>query len=268
MTTTLSARDGRSPVAPPSRMAWKLRRSALRVALSSQSIDFDNFFQNDTVAVFPALDVVLNRIKKAGNTSLVAFLDDLDRAHGGSGPDPKSTKEVKARRRPHFVPFTAIPRMRSFKTLVTVRNPYHRVISGFLDKIAGGTDPMHAGYPCYGDASISAFETFLQHCMDRDFFGNRHFMPQSKLLILPVEKFTKVARLESLVADVDAFLTALGHRPGTASPLATPHPLEMRDDNKIHGSARKQHYLTPTAVRLIENLYSSDFEAFGYARRP
>lgn len=233
--------------------------------LSGRGIDFDNFFQNDTVAIFPAHGVILNRVKKAGNTSLVAFLDDLDR---GGGAAPRcSTKEVKARRRPHLMPFSAIPRAGSFATLVTVRNPYHRAISGFLDKIAGGTDPMYRDYPCYGDASIAAFESFLLHCAARDFFGNRHFMPQSRLLIQPLAHFSAVARLESLVPDLEAFLTGLGHPPGTAAPLASPHPLEMRDKNKIHGSTKKEHYLTPAALRLINDLYRSDFEIFGYDRR-
>ncbi len=57
--------------------------------MSDREIDFDNFFQNDTVAIFPELGVILNRIKKAGNTSLVAFLDDVARACGGdAGPPP------------------------------------------------------------------------------------------------------------------------------------------------------------------------------------
>ncbi|MDJ1009707.1 MAG: sulfotransferase family 2 domain-containing protein [Paracoccaceae bacterium] len=157
--------------------------------------------------------------------------------------------------------------MSGFATLVCVRNPYHRAISGFLDKIAGGTDPMYHEYPCYGDDSISAFEAFLQHLADHDFFGNRHFMPQTSLLIQPVDRFTRVARLETVVADMDAFLTGLGHPPSVAAPLSKPHPLEMRDKNKIHGSTKKEHYLTPVAAHLIGHLYRSDFQAFGYDLR-
>ena len=137
---------------------------------------------------------------------LVAFFDDLDRARGSPGPAPCTTKEVKARRRPHLMPFAGIPQVGVFATLA-VRNPYHRAISGFLDKIAGGNDLVYQDYPCYGDSSPRAFESFLRHCAARDFFGNRHFFPQTRLLIQPVARFTQVARLETIETDVDAFLT-------------------------------------------------------------
>ena len=247
MSATQSARGVERLVEPPSRLGWAVRRRLFQAALSNREINFDNFFQNDTVAVYPALGVILNRVKKSGNTTLVAFFDELDRARGSLGPAPCTTKEVKACRRPHLMPFARIPQVGVFATLVTVRNPYHRAISGFLDKIAGGNDPVYQDYPCYGDSSPRAFESFLRHCAERDFFGNRHFFPQTRLLIQPVARFTQVARLETLETDVDAFLTRLGHPPRTAAPLASPHPLEMREANKVQGSTEKEYYLTKTA---------------------
>lgn len=257
-----------APALGSSRLAWKLRRSAISVALAGRDIDYSNFYQNDNVAVFPALGIILNRVKKSGNSSVVAFLDNLERARsvGGVGAAPASVQEVKSLRRLHVLPLSAILRLRGFATLATVRNPYHRTISGFLDKIAGGTNPRYADYPCFGESSVAAFETFLTACRKGDFFGNRHFQPQVRLLFQPASHFTAIARLERLVADMDALLVTRGYPVGTAASLAEPHPLERRDATKIQNSTEKEHYLSESAMRLIEDLYSEDFETFGYDR--
>lgn len=247
-----------------SRFGWKLRRVALQVMLHRRNINFENFFQNDNVAVYPQLGVIFNRIKKSGNTSVVAFLDDLERNKTGAVREGNNAEEIKSSRRPHVMPISAVFEIRNYSTLTVVRNPYHRAISGFLEKIAKGTNPRYSNLPSYGDSSIEAFERFLDACKSEHFFGNRHFYPQVSLLFQPVDKFTGVARLESIVQDMGAFLAKIGIDSQFASVLEKPHQIEQLQSSKIQNASKKDRYLTPRTRRMIEELYKDDFETFGY----
>lgn len=251
----------------PTRLGWKIKRSVLARTMARRDIRFDNFYQNENVAVFPAIGVIVNRIKKSGNTSVVAFLDELERQVAGDQVTPKNAEDIKNRRRIHLQdPFTIL-RMHSFATLVAVRNPYHRSISGFLEKIALGKALHYRDFPSFGENSPEAFEVFLKSLKQNHFFGDRHFFPQTALMFQPKEHYTKVARLETLVHDMGAFLDQIGQDPTRAAALKQPHKLERDQIGKIQNSTSKEHYLTSRAVELIEDLYHSDFEVLGYEKR-
>jgi hypothetical protein len=234
--------------------------------MAKRNIRFGNFFQGESVAVFPGLGVIFNRIKKSGNTSIVAFLDDLERAGAGDLQKPVTASEIKSRRSLRALPFRGIPRLPSFATLTSVRNPYHRAISGFLDKVGSGTNPRYQNYPTFGDRSVSAFEEFLVQCGENQFFRDRHFYPQTELLFQPLENYSQILRLETLVDDMDAFLTRRGFPAGTARALSSPHRLEQAETGKIQHSSKQAHYLTDHAIRIINKLYDRDFALLGYAR--
>lgn len=237
----------------PSRIGWKIRRAAIATILRGRGIRFENFFQNDNVAIFPALGVVFNRVKKSGNSTVVAFLDELE-ARQRSSPvlAQHSTQLIKSRRRPHVATVSTILKLGSFATLTTVRNPYHRAISGFLDKVASGTDDYYQDYPSFGDSSIEAFEHFLSKCQSNAFFGNRHFFPQTELLFQAPANFTKIARLESLATDMSLFLNEIGIPNAAAEELHAPHRVEATEQGKIQNSIGKEHYLSPRSVELID----------------
>jgi len=250
----------------PSRLEWKVKRIALRRIFSGQEINFDNFFQNDNIAVYPRLGVLFNRIKKSGNTTVVAFLDDVEKSEMVQKPQIETSAKLKNMRRIHMSPYRDILRMRSFSTLVIVRNPYYRAISGFLDKIAKGTNPRYENYPYFGKDGPEIFEKFLAHCGQQNFFKNRHFLPQTALLFQPPDRYTKIARLETLPEDMSDFLFQIGADPAAAQVLQKPHAIEIKEESKIQNSSEKFHYLTPRACRLIETLYARDFDSFGYER--
>lgn len=250
----------------PSRLGWKVRRTAIKSVLAGRGMNYENLFQNDNAAVYPTLGVLFNRIKKSGNTSVVAFLDDLERARLGQSVGAKTSVELKSARRVHMMASGDILKMRSFATLVTVRCPYHRAISGFLDKVAKGTNLRYEGYPFFGQDGPEVFEKFLEECGRRNFFSNRHFYPQSALLFQPVSRYTKIARIESLPSDMAVFLSRIGEDSAAAQALRKPHNLEINEEGKIQNSSEKSHYLTPGVRRLIETLYARDFITFGYER--
>ena len=252
----------------PSRLGWKVRRMAMKGVLSGREVNFENLFQNDNVAVFPRLGVLLNRIKKSGNPKLLAFLDDIERVQSTDATEMETSVELKSGRRVHMTALGDILRMRSFSTLVTVRNPYYRAISGFLDKIAKGTNPRYEDYPFFGEDGPEVFESFLDQCGQQNFFGNRHFFPQTALLFQPAERYTKIARVESLPEDMADFMSRIGQDPDAAQALRKPHALEAKEEGKIQNSTEKSHYLTPGARRLIEEMYARDFDVLGYDRLP
>lgn len=243
------------------RLDWKAKRVLSRAALVGRRVRFANFFQNDNVAIFPELRLAVNRIKKSGNTSLVMVLDDIC-----AGANQTTTSAVKDRRQIHAARFSDIARLRFYRTLVVVRSPYTRALSGYLEKVGFGLRAGYAAYPGFGEISTDGFERFLLHLRANSRTNDRHFWRQSDLLFQPLENYSCVARLETIVDDMRGFLPVIGVAPDVAERFAVPHALERQEVGKITDSARRGDLLSARAREIIEDLYAPDFDAFGYPR--
>ena len=134
---------------------------------------------SDNLALFPELNLIVNRIKKSGNTSLVLFFHDLI---GGDSLEPHAVNGEKSRRSIRGVDLSNWDNLSESKSFVCVRNPYFRAISGFLEKVGRGENTEFQAYGGYGDPTVSGFETFLDDLANSEWRSvDRHFWPQTNL---------------------------------------------------------------------------------------
>lgn len=240
----------------------KLKRHAAKYfLLRDKNLNYHNFFSSDCVAVFPEIRVCFNRIKKAGNTSVCAFFSELS-----DHPEPGSSAEMKGKiKKPSDFGLLGLVKLRSYRSFVVSRNPYTRTLSAFLDKIAFENDPKFASYPGFADPSAEGFLKFLLFLEGRKSKPNKHFWRQTDLLYQPLDRFTCVAKLESLSADLNAFLDQAGIGNASALRFDQPHSLERSETGKITGAQTKiSEYYNNETMQLVEKVYRADFDLFGY----
>ncbi|WP_346908787.1 sulfotransferase family protein [uncultured Roseibium sp.] len=232
-----------------------------RIFHYNSGLNHKNFYNVDCVAVFPEIGVCFNRIKKAGNTSVCAYLADIC----GYGDFSSSTALKKRLLKPADMSFREHWDMRSYRTLVVVRDPYVRALSAFLDKVAPGCQKQFFNYPGFGDPSPDGFERFLQRLKRSMGTANRHFWPQADLLFQPLERFSCVAHLETLTQDLGKFLASIGVDSSCRS-FDRPHDLERLEPGKVTKSARfLDNYYRAGSLKLVQELYRKDFDLFGYS---
>lgn len=231
-----------------------------------------NLNHGDAVAGFREFGLVFNRIKKAGNSTVVAFLSDLAAEERGrralSVRDAKKSALKPSRCRWHEA-----RSMRSYIWFTVVRNPYDRVLSAFLDKVAFDEEVTASGkkpfqdVPGRGEATPEGFAKFIGFLGEGGIHHDRHFWPQRELLIMPPGRYDLIGRLETLPEDMARLLTMIGRDPASARKLDKPHPLELAQPKKITGaSAKRDSFYTHQLAAEVRRLYASDFETFGYPR--
>lgn len=140
-----------------------------------------------------------------------------------------------------------------------VRNPYARILSAYLDKIAVQQPrvwPQFAAAHGLGDRRVTFLEFLELLTAEEPAAMDPHWRPQTLLVGYGVVPFDYVGTLENLASDLREvmrriFGTAISvedfapHRTGAADQLAS--------------------YVTPEAQKLIAKLYEADFANFGYS---
>ena len=237
-----------------------MNRFILSVAIAKTAIEPTVFFHKDSVAVFPELKLVYNRVKKAGNTSVVASLHEL-----ADGKSFENSSAIKKNRSPWRLGLGDCLKLRSYQTLVVVRNPYVRCLSGYLDKIAPGRNQNYQNFPGFGLPPEEGLLPFLRYLEESDFSENRHFWPQCRLMIQPVSEFSHVAKLETLSSDMEVFLPKIGVSAEKASIFKQAHKLEKKDVNKITQSQNRIQEISSSCEDLIRQLYQEDFSSLNYS---
>ena len=161
-----------------------------------------------------------------------------------------------------------------------VRDPYSRILSAYLNKVeyrlpvklkAPGEDHFDMVVreidrfrrEELGEASYPeiTFEVFLRWLMDSGspFADDEHWAPQAVLLRQPGVDFDILGRFESLNEDSSCILEAMGcdqHFPSQKDVKFAPTGAQFKVDR----------YFTQTTYTLVEEIMSSDFEAFDYDR--
>ncbi len=238
---------------------FKKVRWALKVWNTGYNPDI--LFHGDHVAVYPELGLVFNRIKKSGNTTVSAFLADL--SNDFSYEVEKGFKEKLLK--PKKMRIFDIRKIKTLKSLVVVRNPYSRALSGFLDKLSRGTSSTYQGFSGFGNDTPEGFLAFLQFLKNGNMHLNRHFWPQEELLFQPVERFDYVIKLENIEVGMQKLLEDIGKDPAYAAALKSPHKVEAGGRKITSASRRLQQYFTPAAIILVQEIYAKDFRTFDYS---
>lgn len=241
---------------------YKYPRKAF--ALRNSPYDIRILFRGSHVAIYPELNICFNRIKKSGNTTVSAFLNDL--ANGFHTNSMNGFKDELLK--PRDMTIEQLSTLSTYYSFVVVRNPYSRILSAFLDKVAGAKSDKYAYCAGFGQSDADGFSAFVRFLSGGGVRRDRHFWPQSDLLFQPVSHFNSIAKLENLVEDMRAVLVSTGHDPAHADKLAQPHSVEA-GTAKITGAGSKlAHYFTDRSVELVSQIYAADFRQFGYSVAP
>ncbi len=151
-----------------------------------------------------------------------------------------------------------------------VRNPYPRVFSAWISKLAIQEANQVAAYadaaflklPITDRESLAiAFEAFLRHLAEHeapDTWRNAHWAPQSRLLAPERIAYSQIFSVEDLGGMMEVLHAHL-------APLGQDIPPLGRHNEALLPYAAD--YLTPTSQELIAQLYAEDFAAFGYDSR-
>lgn len=160
-------------------------------------------------------------------------------------------------------------KLASYYSFAVVRDPYSRALSGFLNKVASGKNSREFGnFAGFGNSTQTGFLEFLTYLDAGALYKDRHFWPQSELLFQPVEHFSYIAKLETLVQDMKTILSEIGHDPAYADVLARPHKVEAGSSKITSANSKMAHYYSLTSVELVRKLYAKDFEQFDYPMFP
>jgi sulfotransferase famil protein len=144
-----------------------------------------------------------------------------------------------------------LSRCRDRLLISCVRNPFTRILSGYLDKVRP-RDPRY--FPELRSRKVENFEDFMQAVADfKPSRLNFHFRPQHMNLDFPRLQYSAVFFLEN-VAALSRFLGELS--PDLALEKNAPHSRSAR-------SKLQEHY-TGRAIDLVREVYAADFSLFGY----
>jgi hypothetical protein len=148
--------------------------------------------------------------------------------------------------------------MSDYYKFTFVRNPYTRVLSAYLDKIARKKKQSQIVYSALNKSpeSIISFEEFLDFLTSREcLYSDPHWIPQSDLIPFANCELNHIGRLENIEEDLCVVTRYLF---GTSDiiPLAISHA--------TGANAAATDLLNLNNVKLIYSIYNRDFERFGY----
>lgn len=216
------------------------------------------FFKVDTRGAYsPNEPFFYNRVPKAANSTIIQTLRGLSdyRRPFSRADDPKDHFL-----RPSYMSGRDVDRMvnQAFKFTV-VRDPYSRVLSAYQSKILGNRPQSVAFRDWQRNGQAPSFAAFCRFLDDGFSHYDMHWAPQADIMVLPLEMFDFIGKVETLDADLNHIRTQIfGAKAGTGMDRA----------GKITGASDKvaQAY-GPEEFEIITRLYARDFDAFGYERR-
>ena len=146
----------------------------------------------------------------------------------------------------------------------TIRNPYSRIASTWAHKI-------RQGEPQYVETIItinkengrtSGNPTFLEFLKwlslsDKNLYQDPHWAPMSSFLFPETIKYTHLIRTENMAEELQQFLD------DAEISASAERLLKKYKINESLPYSWKDAY-TPEAKQIVENLYSKDFQTFGY----
>lgn len=216
----------------------------------------------DAGAFFTEEKIFYNRIAKAANSSTLLYLFQLLRKQYLQNAEAKAMVT-----RAWSLTLSQALDFDNYYKFTVVRNPYHRVLSAFNDKLATGESTRKAftSLPGFNDASPGGFESFVHHLQeDNNVFGNHHWQPQHSLLIVRPEKFNRIAKVENYASDFAQVLDDLGVLYENKDEFGRIFPTITKKDYKSEDLA-KQFYTSQTQ-NIIYKLYQKDFDIFKYQK--
>lgn len=219
-----------------------------------------NFIVDGRFAISHAYKFSYTRISKAANSTIIASL------YGAETNCAEITSDaLVTAKNCHYVTPSQLSaaELEQFKLLYFkfsfVRNPYSRILSAYLDKIPMSRKNKKReivraalGSPPDTEISFSGFLDYLEFENGIDVDG--HWARQTDLLVMPINAFDFVGKMEQLETDLPDVLDRIF---GSRNKILNWVPHAMQASKKVDTLDEK------TKSR-IARLYEADFDNFRY----
>lgn len=228
-----------------------------------------------------------NRIPKAANSTVVSSLATLKLGRKTGSKDAKrlfrSPSELSVEQLAHF---------ENLYKFVFVRNPFSRTLSAYLDKVhrkQQGASGLEVVGQVDQQLARDGFLDFLKSLQHGKLFSNAHWAPQSSILLIPLERFDFIGRVETLDQDLSLVLDRLSLQSTEECIYQQSAPQETKNmgaatdsdteseaasvgakinpvfSNATGAGSKQAFYYEPESIEIVQQLYSNDFEHFGYS---
>ncbi len=193
-----------------------------------------------------------NRVPKSANTTVTGRLAELKFKRVVSAHEARA-----AFVRPSELTAHEVAEFEGFFKFTIVRNPYARAFSAYTNKIVGGRklDYMRrAGSP----GPAPSFLEFCEYLQRGGLYENAHWAPQVSLMLIPVDRFDLIGRLETLNEAWSSIVERI--EPGSARVSA-----ERPGAKSAPSEGKPEAHYDERSADIIRKLYRRDFETFGYS---
>ena len=237
------------------RLVSRQRRMEMIRAPFYQRYPYDHpvsLFEVDRrVFISRELRLVFNGIGKAGHSSVIA---NLVRSQFGDDI-PIGRAKSRTFQRPSALSPEQVDALAGFFKFTLVRNPYTRTLSAYLDKVAR-EKVVPLGLKRRVNGKTPTFLDFCLYLEDGGLHDAVHWAPQNEMLVLPIEQFDHIAKLESFDADFSIVLQRLG--------LAERFEVARHDPHKTNSDQKRDTYYCDRSRDIVTRLLADDFRLFGY----
>ncbi len=213
------------------------------------------------------LGILFHRIPKVANSSLLASIMQL-KTDSSLSVDQNEKRRIRHQfTRPSELSSKEVSNVRKLYKAVFVRNPYSRVLSAYLSKVAGKVrlgEKITLNYHRFFGPDFNNGKTFIDFCRfleEGGIEGNRHWAPQIDFLFFPVQEYDFIGRFECLAKDFEKMVLDFTDKKNKRTVINEDPSHATNADEKIYA-----HY-TREAYDIISKLYDRDFQAFGYQKR-
>lgn len=209
-------------------------------------------------AYFPRLkSIYIPAPKVAGSTILASFIAADDSPHLAGIVDHNSDESRQLLSAEHDLRafWRALHDPTCFR-FAFVRNPYTRVVSSFLDKIASGREPRFRKALAFAPEYKVTLLEFLRRISEQEIDSmNRHWRPQSALISSKVN-IDFLGRFERFDEDFTTVRRHLG---------VDDKYVQNRFEHRT-SAANSTDLIGPEEKVLIDRIYHDDFERFAYIK--
>ena len=199
------------------------------------------------------------RIPKAANSTIISSLHFAE--NRGSEETKINVDKLKGLyTRPTEIPLNEFKKIiKNYWKFSVVRNPYHRLLSVYLDKI-NRSNYLKKNVTSFLQCDFSDFvslENFIFYLECGGVKDNAHWAPQTEIIFIPIEELDFIGRVENLREDMRFITTKI---------FGTEFNLHSFRPHRTDAISKQNKLLTDNLKERIYKIYENDFKFLGYPK--